>query len=138
MGYHFGSKETLMNTALIEATEEFGDELNTAMPTNLTAEATPVERFQAIWANVVALFTANRELWAANFEILAQIEHAPEIRSALVGANKEARDGLAMLFQQLDSEKDPHGAWEAGCFHQALLTGVMAQWLGRPADRAIG
>jgi AcrR family transcriptional regulator len=138
IGYHFGSKETLMNTALIEATEEFGDELQNAMPADLGAETTPVERFQAIWTNVVALFTANRELWAANFEILAQIEHAPEIRSALVGANKEARDGLAMLFQRLDAEQDPRAAWAAGCFHQALLTGVMAQWLVDPETAPSG
>ncbi|SDY87796.1 DNA-binding transcriptional regulator, AcrR family [Amycolatopsis xylanica] len=138
IGYHFGSKEALLNEALMQATEEWGMELGRAMAVDTHPDATPLERFEAIWVQVVELFGTHRQLWSANFEILAQIEHVPEVRTALTEANKQARPGLAAMFQGIDEDEDPKGAWVLGCFHQALLTGVMAQWLVDPETAPTG
>jgi AcrR family transcriptional regulator len=138
IGYHFGSKEALMNTALIEATAEFGDALQNAMPAGLKDETDPLERFRTVWTSVITLFTTHRELWSANFEILAQVEHAPDVRQALAGANSEAREGLAALFADIDPAVDPEGARVLGTLHQALLVGVMAQWLTDPETAPTG
>lgn len=138
IGYHFGSKEALMNTALIEATAEFGDALQNSMPAGLRDQTDPLERFRTVWTSVITLFTTHRELWSANFEILAQIEHAPDVRQALVGANSEAREGLAALFAGIDAASDPETARVLGSLHQALLVGVMAQWLTDPETAPTG
>ena len=132
IGYHFGSKEALLNEALISATEEWGEELRAAMTVDTHPDAAPIERFAVIWGNVVELFVTHRQLWAATFEILAQIEHVPDVRRALIEANEVARLGFAMMFQGLDSEIDEKAARVVGSFHQALLTGVMSQWLVDP------
>jgi BetI-type transcriptional repressor, C-terminal len=96
---------------------------------------TPMERFEAIWTRILESFAANRPVWAASFEMLAQVDQAPEVRAAVADAQEQARLGLATLFHQLDPALDGQTARVVGSFHLALLSGVMAQWLIDP-DRA--
>ena len=77
-------------------------------------------------------FDALRPLWTASFEMLAQLDHAPEVRKAVADAQQRARLSLAALFHHLDPTLDERLAWVVGSFHLALLPGVMAQWLIDP------
>ena len=135
IGYHFGSKEALLNAARIEALGEWADELGRALAAGADSGAGPAERFEAIWSQVLESFAANRPVWAASFEMLAQIDQAPEVRAAVADAQERARLGLVALFHQLDPALDEQRARALGSFHLALLSGVMAQWLIDP-DRA--
>jgi AcrR family transcriptional regulator len=132
IGYHFGSKEALLDAARIEAIGEWADELGRALATDSDPDATPMERFEAIWARMIELFDAHRPLWTASFEMLAQLDHAPEVRKAVADAQQRARLGLAALFHHLDPAVDQRSAWVVGSFYLALLPGVMAQWLIDP------
>jgi AcrR family transcriptional regulator len=133
IGYHFGSKEALLNAARIEALGEWADELGRTLAAGSEPEATPLERFEAVWARVIESFATHRPLWAASFELLAQLDQAPaEVRAAVADAQERARLGLAGLFHQVDPTLDNHKAWLVGSFHLALLPGVMAQWLIDP------
>jgi AcrR family transcriptional regulator len=132
IGYHFGSKEALLNAARIEALGEWADELGRALAAGADPDASPVEQFQAIWTKVIESFAAHRPVWAASFEMLAQIDQAPEVRAAVADAQERARLGLAALFHQLDPALDERKAWVVGSFYLALLSGVMAQWLIDP------
>jgi AcrR family transcriptional regulator len=130
IGYHFGSKEALLSQALIEATGEWVGELERAVEESLAPDAPLMQRFETIWARLLELFAAHRQLWAANFEISPQIEQMPEVRHVFAEAQQQARLGLAKLFQGLEPA-DP-SALPVGSFYYALLTGVMAQWLIDP------
>lgn len=132
IGYHFGSKEALLDAARIEAIGEWADELGRGLATDVDPDATPMERFEAIWARMIELFDAHRPLWTASFEMLAQLDHAPEVRAAVADAQQRARLGLAALFHHLDPTLDQHSTWVVGSFYLALLPGVMAQWLIDP------
>jgi AcrR family transcriptional regulator len=132
IGYHFGSKEALLDAARIEAIGEWADELGRGLATDVDPDATPMERFEAIWARTIELFDAHRPLWTASFEMLAQLDHAPEVRTAVADAQQRARLGLAALFHHLDPALDQRSAWVVGSFYLALLPGVMAQWLIDP------
>jgi AcrR family transcriptional regulator len=132
IGYHFGSKEALLNAARIEAIGEWADELGRALAADRAPDATPIERFEAVWARMIELFDAHRPLWTASFEMLAQLDHAPEVRKAVADAQQRARRGLAALFHDLDPAADERLAWVVGSFYLALLPGVMAQWLIDP------
>lgn len=132
IGYHFGSVDALLNAALIQAIMHWGDELDRALSGVPTDELAPAERFEAIWARMIELFAKHRPLWAAQIEALAQSEHAPELRRFLAEAQEEGRLGLARLFQSLDPTVDRETALAVGSFHQALLFGVMSQWLADP------
>ena len=132
IGYHFGSKEALLNAARIEALGEWANELGRALAAGADLEASPLERFEAIWTKVIESFATHRPLWAASFETLAQLEQAPEVRAAVADAQEQARLGLAALFHHLEPTLDKRSAWAVGSFYLALLSGVMAQWLIDP------
>jgi AcrR family transcriptional regulator len=132
IGYHFGSKDALLNAARIQAIEEWNDELGRALAADTDPDATPIERFEAIWTHILELFAAHRPLWMASFEMLAQLDQAPEVREAVAAAQQRARLGLASLFHHLDPTLDERSAWAVGSFYLALLPGVMAQWLIDP------
>lgn len=132
IGYHFGTKEALLNAAMIEAIEEFGEELGRALAAATESGAGPIERFEAAWTRVITSFATHRTLWAASFEIFAQIDRAPEVRAVMADAFEQGRFGLAELFQEIDGTEDERSARAVGSFYQALMTGVLAQWLTDP------
>jgi AcrR family transcriptional regulator len=132
IGYHFGSKEALLNAARIQVIGEWWDELARTLAADAVADADPVERFEAIWTRVIESFAGQRMLWVASFEMLAQVDQAPEVRSVVANAQERARLGLALLFHRLDPAVDRQTAWAVGSFYLALLPGVMAQWLIDP------
>src|SRR6266568_5162808 len=56
IGYHYGSKDTLMNQALFEAISEWGDELQAALSADLPPGATAIQRFEATFQRIIELF----------------------------------------------------------------------------------
>ena len=134
IGYHFGSVEALLNAAMIQAIEEWGQEIGRALAADveITPNAPPLERFAAIWSRIIATFETHRQLWVATFEVLAQIERAPEVRQFLADALQQGREGLAMLFQHIDAAADKHKAQIVGSFYQALMSGIVVQWVTDP------
>jgi AcrR family transcriptional regulator len=138
IGYHFGSKDALLNAARIEAIGEWWEELGRALAADPDPDASPMERFEAIWTRVVESFAAQRPLWTASFELLSQVDQAPEVRAAVAQAQERARLGLAALFHHLDPTLDEKKAWVVGSFYLALLPGVMAQWLVDPEHAPSG
>src|SRR5262252_5087786 len=71
IGYHYGSKDALLNQALIKAIDRWGDELQAALTTEADPAAGPMERFEAIWTQIIDRFPAHRQLWMASFEVFA-------------------------------------------------------------------
>ncbi|MEU6232529.1 TetR/AcrR family transcriptional regulator [Kitasatospora sp. NPDC047058] len=138
IGYHFGSKEALLNAALIEATGDWGEGLVTVVASAASMSDDPEERFVAVWDGVKETFVEHRGLWAAQFEAVVQVEHAPELRQALAATQKEARLGLAALFQGLAEVSDTEEELARGTFYQALLAGMALQWMAAPEQAPTG
>jgi AcrR family transcriptional regulator len=136
IGYHFRSTKALLNEALIEATKEWGEELERALDVEVAPDAGLLERFEAVWTRVIASFTTHRQLWATQLEVVTQIEQTPELREQLAEGLEQARLGLAELIQRIDPD-DP-AAKLVGSFYQALLTGVLVQWLIDPEQAPSG
>ncbi|MBA2759985.1 MAG: TetR/AcrR family transcriptional regulator [Chloroflexia bacterium] len=132
IGYHFGTKEALLNAALVEAIGEWGDELGRALATVGVPDAGSVERFEAIWSEVIESFATHRSLWFASFESFAQIDRVPEVRRILAEGMEQGRLGLGPLFRTNEGTDDERTARAVGSFYHALMTGVLAQWLTDP------
>jgi AcrR family transcriptional regulator len=135
IGYHFRTTKALLNEALFEAMAEWGEELQRALAVDAGPDATPEQRFEAAWTRIIESFARLRPLWAIQFELIAQMDRAPELREAFATANQLARLGLAEVFHRLDPDADEAQSLALGSFYQALLGGVAAQWLVDP-DRA--
>jgi AcrR family transcriptional regulator len=135
IGYHFGTKDALMNAALVQATEEWGNELGQALAANVNPDDTPLERFESVWTRVISMFEEQRQLWVAQFEIFSHLQHTPEMRPYFSAAQETARRSLATLLQLIDPHSDEKSVRSVGSFALAMLTGVIAQWLVDP-DKA--
>jgi AcrR family transcriptional regulator len=134
IGYHFGSKEALLNAAMIEAIDEWGEELERALLSDThVGSMDPIERFESIWTRVIESFETHRPLWVASFEAFVQAQHSPELREQLAAGHEEARFGLAALLQGIDERMvEERAGRTVGSFYLALMSGLMTQWLLDP------
>ncbi|WP_182884539.1 TetR/AcrR family transcriptional regulator [Microbispora sp. H10885] len=134
IGYHFRSTKALLNAALVDAMEEWGKEIERTLAAGPALGGTPAQRFEATWNRIIESFARLRPLWAIQFELIAQMDRMPELREAFATANRQAKLGLAALFENLDPAADPRKAMAVGAFYQALLGGMAAQWLVDPDE----
>ncbi|MER6303503.1 TetR/AcrR family transcriptional regulator [Kitasatospora sp. NPDC001539] len=132
IGYHFGSKDALLNAAMIEAIGDLGASLGAVVAAANRSSDDPEERFAAAWEGLKGVFVEHRGLWAAQFEALAQAGQEPELAQAFAEAQKDGRLGLAALFQGVPEVPDTEEELARGTFYQILLAGYAAQWLAAP------
>ncbi len=128
IGYHFASKEALLTEALLIAFGEWDQELQNTLRTSFSPDVTPAERFEAIWAKVIATFETHRPLWVANFEIFSQMIAQPATRQFLASNLQKARTGLAAMFlNKEESAISDHTSRTIGTFLHVLLSGLLVQ-----------
>jgi AcrR family transcriptional regulator len=132
IGYHFGSKDALMNQAVFESVGEWADEVQRTLAAG-PAGAEPLQRFEAIMAQTLASFGGpDRGLWAAQLELMSLGERSEELRAFLASIQGFAAAGLAELYLGIDPEQDPEAARKAGAILHALFIGLMAKWFMDP------
>jgi len=133
IGYHFSTKEALLNAAVLEAIDEWGEELERIFQGVSEIDAEPMGRFEAIWERVIESFQTHRALWISSFEAFAQAERSPELREQLADGQEQGRYGLVALFRKLqEGAVDEGQARTEGSFYLALVSGLMVQWLVDP------
>src|ERR671921_761174 len=136
LGYHFGTKEALLNAAVLEAIDDWGQELERVFTSVSETDTEEMGRFEAIWTRVIESFETHRALWVSSVEAFAQTERSPELREQLAEGQEEGRYGLVALFRKVEeSTVDERQARTIGSFYLALVSGLMVQWLVDP-DRA--
>ncbi len=128
IGYHYGSVSALMTAAVMKAMSDFGEQVATA--SGVDPAASVLERFEQFWTRVIASFEENRQVWLATFDVFGVGEREPAVRAALAAGMHDGRMLWASLFgaPNLDEET----AYALGSIHQALLSGVLVQWLIDP------
>ncbi|MEU2242160.1 TetR/AcrR family transcriptional regulator [Streptomyces sp. NPDC018338] len=133
IGYHYGSKDALLQQAFLALTEEWGDQAGAAGAEGAEAlPADPYERFHAVWEQVIAAAGASRPVWKLQTEVVTRIDDDEKLRKAIKEPQREGRLGMAQGFLGIDPERDPEKARVAGLLCQALATGVMIQWMVDP------
>jgi len=133
IGYHFGSKEALMNQAIYEFVGEWGEEVQRALNAEGALDAEPLERFESIMGRTIESFSGPaRGMWAAQLELMGPMEQNEELRTFLAKVQSVAADGLAELFLGIDPARDPEAARTAGSVLHALFIGVIVKWFLDP------
>ncbi|WP_086830397.1 TetR/AcrR family transcriptional regulator [Streptomyces sp. NRRL B-24572] len=133
IGYHYGSKDALLQQAFLALTEEWGEQAGAAGTAGAEAlPADPYERFRAVWEQVIAAAGASRPVWKLQTEVVTRIDDDEKLREAIKEPQREGRLGMAEGFLGIDPEADPEKARVAGLLCQALATGVMIQWMVDP------
>ena len=154
IGYHYGSTKALLNAAVLQSMDDFGAQMALAIGTDAETAATTLERFERFWTRVIDSFRVNSQVWLATFDIFAVAQRDPEVRAAVADGLEDARTFWAQALYGVDpADTDPASTEQAsteqasteqasteqaraiGSLHQALISGVMVQWLIDP-DRA--
>lgn len=134
IGYHYGSTKALLNAAVLKALDEFGEQMASAMGPGPQAGETMAERLERFWSRVIDSFRTSRPVWLATFDIFAVAQRDPDLRVAVADGIEDARAFWAHTLYGVDPA-DQARARAVGSMHQALVSGVLVQWLVDP-DRA--
>ncbi|GAA1120352.1 TetR/AcrR family transcriptional regulator [Nocardiopsis metallicus] len=131
IGYHFGSKDNLMNTAVIEATREWGNVFERAV--RETATGSPEERIRLLVTVLFESIPEQRDLMVAGVEAYAQSPFNEDIRTALTEGHQEARRELAALILDVPSDQvDPGTVAGLGSMIYNIVTGYVQQYIVAP------
>jgi AcrR family transcriptional regulator len=131
IGYHFGSTEALLSQALFEAVAEWGARLDHAM----AASGDPA----AVWDGVIESVRSDRAMWTVQYELVGQIDHADQIRAFLAESQRHARNELAGLFgSTTGAAASDEERRLLGGLYQAILAGLVMQWLIDPQNAPAG
>jgi AcrR family transcriptional regulator len=134
IGYHYGSREALLNEAMFEAMSEWGEAMTTAVAARLDpAAASPGEQYAALWAAIIDVFPDYRALWVTTFEAFLVSERNPGLREQLRAGQREGMRGLAAgLTGVPEDEVEESVVRTVGAVQTALLSGLMSQRLLDP------
>ena len=132
IGYHFGSKDALLNAAVIETFEEWGDAVASSVTADL--DGGPGRRLEHFLAGLLAAAPDKRSVLVASVQAYAQAEFAEEVRRQLLRNYAESRRDLAALVLEVDrNEVSADDARTVGSLALALINGVMLQWMLDPS-----
>ncbi|ASR36007.1 TetR family transcriptional regulator [Prauserella marina] len=131
IGYHFGSKDNLMSTALIEATSEWGDKVESAA--RAAEPEDPAGRLEAVLGQLLAAIPGDRDLLVANIQAIAQSEFDEHMHDSMAAGFDDAWTSFASILLDVPredvTEEQKH---TAGAAVHALVMGYTVQALVRP------
>ncbi|WP_408990937.1 TetR/AcrR family transcriptional regulator [Streptomyces sp. 1268] len=124
IGYHFGSKEALLNQALFEALDSgeqaFGP----------SSDDTGLD---ALWSRLIEAFSANKTFWLANLETVLRAQRDPELRKQVAAGLRQGRSGMAReVTGTAEAELSEGTIRTLGSVQLALVSGLMMQHLTDP------
>jgi AcrR family transcriptional regulator len=132
IGYHFGSKEALLNEALVLGFKNWTDHLAQGA---LAVEADdPLERLRLSWDAMAGELDAQKGLLQSFLEALAPAGRSPELREQLANFYCQARDDVAAVVGE-SLGPDPESKAAARILASLLIAvsdGLQLQWFLEP------
>jgi AcrR family transcriptional regulator len=128
IGYHFDSKERLLNIAVAEAFQRWLKPL-----VALAAEpgpATPLERLQRSLGGVMDTIEENRSLVAACLEAFAQMARSEDLRAEMTATYDDFHQVIAVTTRDAFAEVGAHDVDvdALAALIIALFDGLLVQW----------
>ncbi|MFJ8163454.1 TetR/AcrR family transcriptional regulator [Streptomyces sp. NPDC096136] len=135
IGYHFGSREVLLNQALFAAMEEWAAGAGRLVGQGDTSEA----RYADTWDRKIRDFGEMRWLWTASVEAFVHAQSSPELLAILAEGQRRNRRMVAAALRGVPEDAvTEEDVRSLGSLHIALLSGVMVQVLTDPEQAPTG
>ncbi|MFV8187019.1 MULTISPECIES: TetR/AcrR family transcriptional regulator [unclassified Streptomyces] len=129
IGYHYGSKDALLAQAYLALVEEMSFEGEAGVG----GAPGSLERFRAVWSNIVDSMRRPGSLWRLSMEIVTMGDQLPEVRDQLSRAQREGGRGLVSLMTSVPEEEiSDETADTLGRFYMTLMSGLISQWTFDP------
>ena len=131
IGYHFGSKEALLNEAIVQAFAEYTETLVGIVKPE-RGGGVPLEGIRESWVAMVDGFARMRPLLVAFVEAMAQAERNPELRDQLAAGYERLRETIAGAVGESVPDLPPECRRDVASLMIAVSDGAMVQWLLDP------
>ena len=139
IGYHFGSKEALLNEALMRIFQERDATIGQLVLEG--GDDSALGRMTSSFVAVRSIFEQFRPLLVASVEAMAQAERSPELRDQMAAYYRQARLGIAEVVRaglgdaadELDADPEV-----VASLMLATFDGLAFQWLLDPAATPSG
>jgi AcrR family transcriptional regulator len=128
IGYHYGSVQALMNAAVVHTMDEFGAAIGKAMAASTAGSL--LMRFERFWTLILDSIRADSNVWAATFDMVTVAQREPDVRAVIADGLEDGR--LLWARTIVGDAADPATLRAVGALFQALLSGVLAQYLIDP------
>lgn len=132
IGYHFGSKDALLNEAVILGFRNWTEHL--ARRARAVEASDPLERLRLSWEAMSAELQDQEGLLQAFLEALAPASRSPELRAQLAGFYREAREEVATIVgESLGEDREAKvAAMIIASLLIAVFDGLQLQWFLEP------
>ncbi len=139
IGYHFGSKEALLNEAITQTCEEWTTRLGQAAAS--AEDNSPLGQMAASWIAMLASFEELRPVLTGFVEAVGQSAWSDELRTEMAAHYRKVRTAVAEMVQTSLGENaqqsgaDPNAV---ASFLIAVCDGLVLQWLLDPTQTPTG
>ena len=130
IGYHFGSKDALLNAAVLESFSEWGDAIEQAMTDPATGA--PIDRLEHFLTGLLAGAADRRTTLVSSVQLFAEAEFVPDLREQLVGTYEHGSRAIAAMLLDIDIEDVDEAGRRLGLLALAVMNGAVLQWLIAP------
>lgn len=136
IGYHFGSKDALLNAAVLESFNEWGDAIEQAMTDPATGA--PIDRLEHFLTGLLSGAEDRRTTLVSSVQLFAEAEFVPELREQLVGTYEHGSRAIAAMLLDIDIEDVDEVGRQLGLLALAVMNGAVLQWLIAPETTPTG
>jgi AcrR family transcriptional regulator len=139
IGYHFGSKDALLNEAIIRGCEQWTIRLGEAA--SASPDASPLEQMAASWIELLGALDEMRPIFVGFIEAVGQSAWSEELRAQMAAHYKRVRLAITeMVRASLGSAAEDLGAdpTAVASFLLAVCDGLAIQWLLDPEETPTG
>lgn len=128
IGYHYGTKEDLLDTALIDVMKSFGEESSALTIREFRNAGNPTAIFD-IW---IKDFDHMRNLVISQVEAWAQVEHSPRLREKLSEYYEDEIERCVRELADIFPDRTENEIRLACAVSSILGDGLQARWLINP------
>lgn len=125
IGYHFGSKEALLNTAVLDSFDEWGTAIEAAMAAS--DDGDPIDRLERFLSGFLAGAAEHHRHTRVERQAFAEAEFVPEIREQLAATYDEARRSVAAMLLDVEPEAIDSANLRLGSLALAIINGTALQ-----------
>lgn len=133
IGYHFGTKEALLQEAMVQANLEWGRRVDSASEALTPPEdADWTSWSEQVWERLLDSTPDDLRMLQASFEVLANVEKSTPVCSSINDSMDRAKNALMTAFDHDDDELTDEQRDAMGRFYHALVVGVRMLQLVAP------
>lgn len=128
IGYHYGSREALLQQALFASLEDWDADLQIQLA-KLDEPRGP-RRLTAVWELLREHVEQHGAMWLASIELFLQAQRSPELAEAYAQGQPGATAAMAALATgEIEADIGAETVRSVGAVQLALVSGLVMQWM---------